>query len=139
MLATLPDAELEPLPNAPAVTPLVRVPLDDEVALQWLLAPASTRYSAALPLAAHGALACLILHVGEDGIESLRPALESLAGLPRTRVLHALLHEAGDAISPAALSERLALFDESPLIVVPREPGAAATLALRELLVRLLP
>lgn len=141
LVGSLPGASLlAPSGGAPAVTPLGRIAVDDDLGVEWLSAPPAARFAPAWPLAAHGAIGILFAHSGsiEESVEALRPAIERVSALPRVRILHAIFSGKESAASTAALCDALALFDDRSVVEIPLEEPAAATAATRELLSRLL-
>jgi CheY-like chemotaxis protein len=144
LLARLPGVEQTPRGghDASAVASMLRIPVDDEVAIEVFEIPANPRFAALWPLAAHGALATGFVHGGgiEVSVAALRAAVDQVSALPRTRCFHVLLDEKDrDPRAIAALCEKLGLFDDRHALAVwPERPSEAATV-LRELLTRLLP
>jgi hypothetical protein len=141
LVAQLPGAESVPrAPVAAAFAPLGRVPLDDELAIDWVAASPSRRFAAAWPLVARGALAVVFAHAGplDLSIEALRPAIERIRALPRVRTLHVLLNDKRDDRSVAGLCEALSLFDDRGVVEIALADAAAAEEGLRELLQRVL-
>ena len=140
LLARLPGAEALPRTAAGEVGPVLRIPVDDEVAIEVFEVPSAPRFAALWPLAAHGALATWFVHGSgvEASVAALRAAVDEVGALPRARCFHVLLDEKGKR-SVGALCEKLGVFDERHAIAVPPDRPVEATTALRELLTRLLP
>jgi len=139
-------AQLERMPGAEiaanlggGVVHLGRTPVDEEIGIEWIGVPASRRYAPVWPLAAHGALATLVLHADpiEHSMGVLRPALAAIGARPRTRLIHVIVREKDSAAQGDAASESPALFEERPVITLPIEHPKQAERALRELLGRL--
>ncbi len=140
LLARLPGVEHTPRGETPGVWQTLRIAVDEDIAIELFEVPADARFAPIWPIAAHGALATLFVHAGgiDASVAALRRAIEEVGALPRSRGFHLLLEKANPR-AVAALSERLALFDDrSVLAVSPERPDAAAA-SLRELLARLLP
>lgn len=142
LMGRVPGAEIpeRPVSAAACITPLCRLAVDDEIAIEWLLAPASRRFAPVWPLAAHGALAVVFLHTApiDSSIEVLRPAIEAIGQLPRVRPLHVLLLDKPDDGSVAEVCEALALFDDRSVVEIQIGEPDAAEEGLRELLRRVL-
>jgi hypothetical protein len=141
LVGSLPGASLAPPPSGAAVVaPLGRIAVDEDLGVEWLVAPASRRFAPAWPVAAHGAIGILFAHAGgvEESVETLRPAFERVSALPRARILHAVFSGKDGASSASALCDALSLFDDRSVVEIPLEEPAAATAATRELLSRLL-
>jgi CheY-like chemotaxis protein len=144
LLARLPGVESAPTVDhdAAVVTPRLRIPVDDEVAIEVFEVPAAPRYAPVWALAAHGALATWFVHGSgvEASVAALRAAAEQVGALPRARCFHVLLEEKDrEPRGVAALCEKLGLFDDRHALALPPEQPADAAKALRELLTRLLP
>jgi CheY-like chemotaxis protein len=140
LLARLPGVEHTPRGEVAGVWPTLRIAVDEEVAIELIEVPAAARFAPVWPIAAHGALATIFVHGGgvDASVAALRPAIDEIAALPRTRCFHLLVEEK-DPQAVRTLCERLALYDDrSVLVVSPERPDAAAA-SLRELLARLLP
>jgi hypothetical protein len=144
LLARLPGVEHTPRSGSDAAVAasILRIPVDEEVAIEVFEVPSAARFAPLWPLAAHGALAIWFVHGGgiDASVAALRQAVEHVSALPRARCFHLLLEEKdGDKRGVGTLSEKLGLFDDrNALAVSPERPNEAAT-ALRELLTRLLP
>jgi CheY-like chemotaxis protein len=140
LLTRLPGVEHTPRAGAGEIAPVVRVPVDEEVAIELFEVPAAPRYAAIWPVAAHGALATLFVHGGgiDASVAALRLAVEQVGALPRARCFHVLLDEKSKK-SVGALCEKLGLFDDRHAFAISPERPDQAPAALRELLTRLLP
>jgi CheY-like chemotaxis protein len=139
-------SQLERLPGAEiaahtggGIAHLGRTPVDDEIGIEWIGVPASRRYAPVWPLAAHGALATLVLHADpiEQSIGALRPALAAIGARPRTRLIHLIVREKDPALHGDVVCESPALFEERPVVTLPIEQPERAEGALRELIGRL--
>jgi hypothetical protein len=139
-------SQLERLPGAEMVARarggiahLGRTPVDDEIGIEWIGVPVSRRYAPVWPLAAHGALAILVLHADsiEQSIAELRPALAAISARPRTRVIHVIVREKEAAARGDAVCQSPALFEERPVVTLQIEQPERAEGALRELIGRL--
>src|SRR5262249_46341021 len=141
LLARLPGIEPVSTGASPAaVSPVLRIPVDGDVAIELISVPADPRFAPLWPLAAHGALAVWFAHGGgvERSVAALHAAAEQVAAMPRMRCFHVLLDEKGRN-RLGSLCEKLGLFDDrNALAISPEHPDEAA-IALRELLTRLLP
>jgi CheY-like chemotaxis protein len=139
LVARLPGVEHTPPSGAGELATVLRIPVDDEVAIEVFEVPAAARFAPVWPVAAHGALASLFVHGSgiEASVAALRLAVDHVSALPRARCFHVLLDEKSKR-SLGALCEKLGLFDDRhAFAVAPERPEAAA--ALRQLLARLLP
>lgn len=118
-----------------------RVLVDPEVGIDLIHLPASPSHAPVWPVAAHGALATLVLLSGPVGrsVETVREATAVLAERPGARVYHLLLLEKGERLSPEDLRENLALVDEGSLFLIPLEKADKAGVLLREMFGRILP
>jgi len=140
LASRLPGAEVAPAPTAPGIWPLLRLPVDEEIAIELFDVPPSSRFAPVWPLAAHGALATLFLHGGpvEASIGALRASIDEMTGLPRARCFHLLL-EGKDRSRVDTLCERLGLFDDRCVLAVAQEHPDVTAGGLRDLLSRILP
>ncbi len=140
LLARLPGVEHTPRGGAFEVASILRIPVDDEVAIEVFEMPAAPRFAPVWPIAAHGALATLFVHGSgiEASVAALRAAVEQVSALPRARCFHVLLDEKSKR-TVGALCEKLGLFDDRHALAVSPERPSEAAAALRELLARLLP
>jgi CheY-like chemotaxis protein len=140
LFARLPGIEHTPRNGAGEIAPVLRIPVDDDVAIEVIEAPAAPRFAPVWPVAAHGALATLFVHGGgiDASVASLRLAIDQVGALPRARCFHVLLDEKSKR-SVGALCEKLGLFDDRHAFAVSPERPDQAPAALRELLARLLP
>jgi hypothetical protein len=141
LIGRVPGAEIPERPvSAACITPLCRLAVDDETAIEWVLAPASPRFAPVWALAAHGALAVVFLHSApiDSSVEALRPAIDAIRQLPRVRPLHVLLLDKPDDGSVAEVCEALSLFDDRSVVEIPVGVPDAAEEGLRELLRRVL-
>jgi hypothetical protein len=141
LLERLPGAEVAGLTAAPAIQTVARLPVDDELGIELVGAPAAQRFAPVWPLAAHGAMATLFVHSGSpsESVDALRPAFTAVCALPRVRCFHLVLEEKARETSVPALCERLALFDDRSVFALSPERGAEAASRLREILAQLLP
>jgi CheY-like chemotaxis protein len=141
LLERLPGAEITGLASVSAVQSIARLPVDDELGIELIGAPAAQRFAPVWPLAAHGALATLFVHCGSpaQSVEALRPAFDTVCALPRARSFHLLLQEKAREEPVLALCERLSLFDDRSVFALSPERGADAVSRLREILAQLLP
>ena len=126
--------------TAPALRRSLRIPVDDEVAIEVFEVPAAPRFAPIWPLAAHGALAVLFVHGERDRGVGRRAARRGGSG--GRDAARALLPRAARREEPAR--DRIAVREARPVRRPPRardrrrSAGRGAT-ALRELLTRLLP
>jgi len=139
-------SQLQRLPGAEmtghvgrGIAHLGRTPVDDEIGIEWIGVPASRRYAPVWALAAHGALATLVLHADpiEQSMALLRPALSAIGARPRTRLIHVILREKDPAVHGDVVCESPALFEDRPVVTLPIELRERAEGALRELIGRL--
>jgi hypothetical protein len=141
LLGRLPGAEVSPAASAPVVAPLGRLPVDEDLAIELIEAPATQRFAPVWPLAAHGALATVFVHSGpaERSIAALKSAHGAIDAMPRARALHVLLQDKEDRAPLETVCERLGLYDDRSVLTIDQEQPERAMTALRELLARLLP
>ncbi|MEM7411036.1 MAG: DUF4388 domain-containing protein [Myxococcota bacterium] len=139
-LGGLPGVEPAELSSEPGVRPLLRVPVDGDVAIEFFEVPASSDFAAVWPIAQHGALATVFVHGAglETSLDALREAVEVFGGAPRARSFHLLLDEK-DPATVDQLCERVGLLDDRHVVQARDEEGGGTSKALRELLGRLLP
>jgi CheY-like chemotaxis protein len=124
----------------PAVRPVARIPVDDEVSIEVVEVPTDPRFAPLWPLAAHGALAAWFVHgSGVDAsIAALGVAVEQVGALPRARCFHVLLDEKSKR-GVGKLCEKLGLFDDRHVVAIaPNDPQETAAV-LRESIARLIP
>jgi CheY-like chemotaxis protein len=131
-------ATLTAVSPIPGIAPLGRLDLDDDLGIEWLAASADPRFAPAWPLAAHGALAVLLVHAGNarESCEALRAARSVYAQLPGTRIVNALVQEKGEP-SPAELCEALGVLDERSIATFCLDDPEILRPALDALLARL--
>lgn len=127
--------------NADDLTPLGRITVDGELGIELLHTPIAPRFAPLWPLAGHGALGALFLLSGpaSRAVESVRPTLEALRRLPRSRNFSLLLLEKGERVVPEEVRENLSLLDQGSLFLIPLESFEKSSLLLREMLQRVLP
>ena len=118
-----------------------RVVVDPEVGIELVHVPGDARFAPVWPLAAHGALATLVLLSGPVGrsVEAVREATAALGERPGARLYHLLLLDKGERLSPEDLRETWALVDEGSLFLIPLEKADKAGVLLREMFGRILP
>jgi len=141
LVGELPGACMdEPEGPTPAIAPLGRIAVEDDLGVEWLGALAEPRFAAAWPLAAHGAIGILFAHAGnvQASISALRPAIERVSALPRARVLHAIFAGKESGSQVGALCDGLSLFDDRSVVEIPVEDPEVSISAIRDLLSRLL-
>ncbi|MDH3519717.1 MAG: DUF4388 domain-containing protein [Myxococcales bacterium] len=141
LLERIPGAEMSALALAPAVQPVARLPVDEEIGLELIEAPSARRFAPIWPLAAHGAVATVFVHSGSPAhsVEALRGAINQVCTLPRARVFHLLLQDKEREERVQALCERLSLFDDRSVFALSPEKAGDAVARLREILSQLLP
>jgi CheY-like chemotaxis protein len=132
-------AALAPAEPLRGVAPLGRLDLDDDLGIEWLAASPEPRFAPIWPLAAHGALAVLLLHAGSprQSCAALRAA-NTRFSRPGVRLLHALLVEKGEP-TRAELAESLGLLDSGHIATFSLDDPAALRSELSALLRRLAP
>jgi CheY-like chemotaxis protein len=118
-----------------------RVAVDAEVGVDLVHVPAAERFAPLWPVAGHGALATLLLLSGAVGpaVASVRAVAQALGALPRARILHLLLLEKGERVSPEDLRQNLSIVDDGSLFLIPLESPEKAGVLLREMFGRILP
>jgi hypothetical protein len=127
----------EPLRGA---GPLGRLDLDDDFGIEWLAVSADPRFAPIWPLAAHGALALVLLHAGRarESAAALRAAQSCFSELPGARVVHLLLQEKGEP-SAEELCESLGLADPRDITTFSLDDKTKLRAAFDALLLRLSP
>lgn len=142
LLATLPGSEAsDGVPAADDLAPLARLAVDEQVGLDIVHCPADPRFAALWPLAAHGALACVLLlgaPVGRSAA-ALRPAARALAALPRPRLLAVAVLGDGERATAEEVEGHLPLLTREAFAALRLEAPAEAEARLREVLARILP
>jgi CheY-like chemotaxis protein len=120
---------------------VARVPIDAEVGVRLLCLPARPIDAPLWPLASHGALAvvCLLTGPVAEASQAVRPVLEALRGLPRTRIFYVMLLHKKDRPLPEELRENLALIDDASLFLIPVEGAAESPSLVHGLFARVLP
>lgn len=142
LLAGLPGVELaESELAADDVGRLARLAVDEQAGIDLLHCPADARFAPLWPLAAHGALATLLLLSPPAGrtAAALRPAARAFAAAPRARLLALALLGAGERATAEEIDGHLPLLSRDAFCTFQLELPAEAEARLRELLARLLP
>lgn len=123
------------------MAPLGRICLDADLELELLQVPSATSYRPLWPLAAHGALASLILHGGAVSNAGPDEAefLEVLQRGTGATALHVVLLERKERVCPEEMRENLALLDEASLFLIPLDTGKEPIALLRSLFARAVP
>jgi len=131
-------ASLTPAEPLRGVGPLGRLDLDDDFGIEWLAVSADPRFAPIWPLAAHGALALVLLHAGRarESAAALRAAQSCFAELPGARVVHLLLQEKGEP-SADELCEDLGLAEARAITTFSLEDKSKLRAAFDALLARL--
>ncbi len=120
---------------------LGRIAVDADLGIELVQLPAKQLFAPLWPLATHGALGVLLVLSGPvaEAVEALEGVRGVLGKLPRARLLHILLLQKGDRLTPEELRKHLSLMDEASLFLIPLEGAEEAPVLLREMLGRLLP
>jgi CheY-like chemotaxis protein len=142
LLTGLPGVELaEAAPAADDVGRLARLGVDEQVGIELVHCPADARFAPLWPLAAHGALASLLLLEAPAGksAAALRPAARTFAAAPRARLLALGLLEAGERAGAEEVDGHLPLLSRDAFCALRLDAAADAQARLREILARLLP
>jgi CheY-like chemotaxis protein len=142
LLAGLPGVELaEGEPAADDVGRLARLAVDGEIGIDLVHCPADARFAPLWPLAAHGALATLLLLAAPVGrsAAALRPAARAFAAAPRARLLALALLEPGEQAAVEEVDGHLPLLSREAFCALPLGSPADAQARLREILARCLP
>jgi CheY-like chemotaxis protein len=142
LLATLPGVEpLDAEPASDDLLPLARIAVDEQAGLDLIHCPADPRFAALWPLAAHGALACLLLLGAPAGrsAATLRPAARAFAALPQPRLLALALLDAGERASAEEVDGHLPLLSPEAFVALRLDAPAETDARLREVLARMLP
>ena len=144
LLQRLPGAELLLDPSelcGDDLVSLARVAVEEQVCLDFIHCPAEARFAPVWPLAAHGALAALLLIGAPAGASAaaLRPAARAIAAATRVRLFAVALLAPGERVSPDELAGHLPLATPDALTLLHDHSAAEADARLRELFARLLP
>jgi CheY-like chemotaxis protein len=144
LLQRLPGAELLHDPSelrGDDLVSLARIAVEEQVCLDFVHCPADARFATVWPLAAHGALAALLLVGAPAGAAAaaLRPAARAIAAAPRARLFAVALLAPGEHVSPEELAGHLPLATPETLTLLYDRPAAEADARLREIFARLLP
>jgi hypothetical protein len=115
--------------------------VEEQVCLDFVHCPAEARFAPVWPLAAHGALAALLLIGAPAGASAaaLRPAARAIAAATRVRLFAVALLAPGERVSPDELAGHLPLATPDALTLLHDHSAAEADARLRELFARLLP
>jgi CheY-like chemotaxis protein len=142
LLETLPGVEsLDSEPAPDDLLPLARLAVDEQVGLDLVHCPADPRFAALWPLAAHGALASLLLldaPVGRSAA-ALRPAARALAALPGPRLLALAMLGTGEQASAEEADGHLPLLSPDAFVALRLDARAESEARLRGVLARVLP
>jgi hypothetical protein len=127
--------------SADDLTSLGRIEVDGELGIELLHTPTAARFAPLWPLAGHAALGTLFLLSGpaSRAVDAVRPTLEALRRLPRSRAFSLLLLEKGERVVPEEVRENLSLLDQGSLFLIPLESSEKSGGLLREMLQRVMP
>ncbi len=144
LLARLPGVDLGSAASelaADDLAPIARLVVDEQVGIDLVHCPADPRFAPVWPLAAHGALAALLLVGSPAGraAAALRPAARVLAAAPRARLLTLALLGRGERASAEEVDGHLPLLARDAFCALHVDAPVEAESRLRELLARLLP
>jgi CheY-like chemotaxis protein len=145
-LEQLPGTTRVAPPDAPPVAsgdlaPLARLAVAEGLAIEIVHLPASPVYAPLWPVAAHGALGLVLLHVSPVSASeaALRSLVDAFQRIPEHRTFHVLLLRKGERVAPEEIQEKLALLTNASLFLLhldgERDPGPV----LRAILARVLP
>ncbi len=117
-----------------------RLRLDAELGIELVHVPTAAMAAPLWPLAAHGALATLVLLAGDPAAAeaSVAPLVEAVRARPRARLLPVRLVPAGESTADETTVPIVRPEEGAPLLL-PLGAGRESTLALRSLLARLVP
>ena len=121
--------------------PIGRITLDPGLAIRVIHVPADRRFAPTWPVAANGALGCLLLLRGAERAAEQRvaPLGDALRRIPRARLFHLLLLHKGERLVPEEVQEKMARLGDASLFLVPLEGGKDGASLLRTLLGRVIP
>jgi DNA-binding response OmpR family regulator len=142
LLVRLPGVDLATAaPAVDDVGPLARLVVDEQVGIDLVHCPADPRFAPLWPLAAHGALAGLLLLGVPAGrsAAALRPAARALAAAPRARLLAVAPLAAGERATAEEVDGHLPLLGREAFCALPVDASGEGESRLRELLARILP
>ena len=119
---------------------LGRLDLDDDFGIEWLAVSAEPRFAPIWPLAAHGALALVLLHAGRarESSAALRAAHACFAEQAGARIVHLVLQEKGEP-TVDDLCESLGVVDARGVATFSLDDKAKLRGAFDALLARLAP
>jgi CheY-like chemotaxis protein len=131
-------ATISSVAPVPGVAVLGRLDLDDDLGIEWLATSPDARFAPIWPLAAHGALAVLMVHAGppRESCAALGAARTAFGERPGARVLHVSLQEKS-APAKGELCEALGVLDESRISTFAIDAPATLRASLDALLARL--
>jgi hypothetical protein len=123
------------------LVPIGRITVDPGLAIRVIHVPADRRFAPTWPVAANGALACLLLLRGSERAaeERVTPLADALRRIPRARLFHLLLLHKGERLVPEEVQEKMARLGDASLFLVPLEGGKDGASLLRTLLGRVIP
>jgi len=123
------------------LVPVGRITVDPGLAIRVIHVPADRRFAPTWPVAANGALACLLLLRGAERAaeERVAPLADALRRIPRARLFHLLLLHKGERLVPEEVQEKMARLGDASLFLVPLEGGKDGASLLRTLLGRVIP
>jgi len=146
LLAEIPGMRLAETARQGRITvedllPVGRITVDPGLAIRVIHVPADRRFAPIWPVAANGALACLLLVRGAERAAEARvaPLADALRRLPRARLFHLLLLHKGERLVPEEVQEKMARLGDGSLFLVPLEGGKDGASLLRTLLGRVIP
>jgi CheY-like chemotaxis protein len=144
LLARLPGVELAAPEGELAeddLATIARLAVDEQVGIELVHCPSDPRFAPLWPLAAHGALAALLLVGSPAGrtAAALRPAARALAAAPGARLLALALLARDERASAEEVDGHLPLLSRDAFVALRLDAPAEAESRLRELLARLLP
>ena len=121
--------------SADDLTTLGRITVDGELGIELLHTPTAPRFAPLWPLAGHGrSERCSCSRVrATRAVDAVRPTLEALRRLPRSRAFSLLLLEKGERVVPDEVRENLSLLDQGSLFLFPLESSGKSSGLLREM------
>ncbi|MFI5318073.1 MAG: DUF4388 domain-containing protein [Myxococcota bacterium] len=121
--------------------PLARLSVAEGLAIELVHVPASPLYAPVWPIAAHGALGLLLLHVApvNESEARLRALAEAFQRMPDPRTFHVLLLRKGERVVPEEIQEKLTMLANASLFLLHLDGERDPAPLLRTMFARVLP
>lgn len=121
--------------------PLARLSVAEGLAIEVVHVPASPFYAPLWPVAAHGALGLLLLHVSpvSESEARLRALAEAFQDLPDHRTFHVVLLRKGERIAPEQIQEKLTVLANASLFLLHLDGERDSAAIVRTMFARVMP